>query len=92
MINEEKMTFTIPNEQGIPTEYTILFSFISSQTNKHYMVYTDNTLDTDGSLKVQSCIIHEATDTIEPVTTDAEMQLIQEKLIEYQKELAKMNY
>ena len=91
MINEEKMTFTIPNEQGIQTEYTILFSFISGKTNKHYMVYTDNSLDSDGSLKVQSCIIHEATDTIEPVTTDEEMQLIQEKLVEYQKELVRLN-
>ena len=55
------------------------------------MVYTDNSLDVDGSLKVQSCIIHEATDSIEPVTTDEEMQLIQEKLREYQKELVRLN-
>ncbi len=90
MINEETMTFTIPNEQGIQTEYTILFSFISSKTNKHYLVYTDNTLDEEGNLKVLSSILNEETETISPVTTDEEMKLIEEKLVEYQKELSKI--
>jgi uncharacterized protein YrzB (UPF0473 family) len=90
MINEETMTFTIPNEQGIQTEYTILFSFVSSKTNKHYLVYTDNSLDDEGNLKVLSSIINEETDSITPVTTDEEYKLIEEKLVEYQKELAKL--
>ena len=91
MINEETMTFTIPNEQGVQTEYTILFSFISSKTNKHYLVYTDNTLDEEGNTKIYSSIINEETETISPVTTDEEWQLIDEKLVEYQKELAKLD-
>lgn len=90
MINEEKMTFTIPNEKGIETEYIILFSFISSKTDKHYLVYTDNTLTEDGSLKVLTSVINENDDTITPVTSDYEMSLVEEKLIEYQKELKKL--
>lgn len=90
MINEETMTFTIPNENGIQTEYTILFSFISSKTNKHYLAYTDNTLNEDGSLKVLASILNEETDTITPIVTDEEMRLVEEKLVEYQKELRKL--
>lgn len=90
MINEEKMTFTIPDEKGVETEYIILFSFISSKTDKHYLVYTDNTLTEDGSLKVLTSIIDEENDTISPVTSDEEMLLVEEKLIEYQKELQKI--
>lgn len=90
MINEETMTFKIPNEKGIETEYTILFSFISSKTNKHYLVYTDNSLTEDGSLNVLTSILNEETETITPVTSDEEMQLVEEKLVEYQNELRKL--
>ena len=90
MLNEETMTFTIPNEYGIETEYTILFSFISNKTNKHYLVYTDNTLDEDGCLKVLASELNEETETITPIETDEEFELVEEKLVAYQKELAKL--
>ncbi len=91
MINEETMTFTIPNEQGVQTEYTILFSFISSKTNKHYLVYTDNSLDEEGNTRILSSIINEENDTISPVTTEEEMKLIEAKLVEYQEALSKID-
>ena len=85
------MTFTIPNEQGVQTEYTILFSFISSKTNKHYLVYTDNSLDEEGNTRILSSIINEENDTISPVTTEEEMKLIEAKLVEYQEALSKID-
>lgn len=91
MINEETMTFELINEQGIKTEYTILFSFISDKTNKHYLVYTDNELDNDGNLRIMASIINEETEEITPIVSDEEMEIVEEKLLVYKNELAKVS-
>ncbi len=44
--------FTMKNANGLEVECEILFTFDSEQTKKSYLIYTDNTKDEMGSLKV----------------------------------------
>ncbi len=44
--------FTIKDENGIEKECEVLFTFDSKETNKSYIVYTDQSKSKDGSLKV----------------------------------------
>lgn len=48
--------FTIKNANGVEVECEVLFTFDSDQTKKSYLVYTDNTKDESGSLKVYANI------------------------------------
>ena len=40
----------IMNEDGVDKEYETLFTFINRENNKNYVIYTDNTVDSDGKL------------------------------------------
>lgn len=44
--------FTMKLSNGAEVECTILFTFDSEQTKKSYLIYTDNTKDESGALKV----------------------------------------
>ena len=44
--------FVLESEDGKEMEYQKLFAFESSETNKNYIVYTDNTHDESGALRV----------------------------------------
>ena len=56
MKEEKKGVFTIINDRGEEVECEILFTFDSDETKKSYIVYTDNTLDENGSTKVYASI------------------------------------
>ena len=56
MKEEKKGVFTIINDKGEEVECEILFTFDSDETKKSYIVYTDNTLDENGSTKVYASI------------------------------------
>lgn len=56
MSEEKKGVFTIVNEEGKEVECEILFTFDSDETKKSYIVYTDNTLDEEGSTKVYASV------------------------------------
>ncbi len=49
---DEDMTFTVYNADGEEVECEILFTFEDESTGKNYVVFTDNTLDEDGSTQV----------------------------------------
>ena len=55
---EEKNTFTIINDEGKEVKYDVLFTFQSEETNKDYIVYTDNSKDEDGNVQVYASIYH----------------------------------
>ncbi len=42
----------IKNQENKEIECDILFTFESDETNKNYIVFTDNTFDENGNLKV----------------------------------------
>ena len=44
--------FTIKNDEGKEVECEVLFTFDSEETKKSYIVFTDNTIDEAGNVKV----------------------------------------
>ena len=85
---DEKMTFKVKNDEGIEVEYEVLFTFDSEETNKSYMVYTDNTKDENGNIKVYASIYTPKAETTElaPIETDKEWKIIETILSELQNE------
>ena len=51
--------FTVTDSKGKETEYEILFTFESEDTNKKYIVYTENEKDKDGMIKTYASIYEE---------------------------------
>lgn len=47
------------NEKGKEVEYEVLFTFESDETNRNYIVYTDNKSDKKGNTKVYASIYEE---------------------------------
>lgn len=73
-----KNVINIIDENGKETEYEILLDFILRKNNKHYLVYTDNTINSDGSLNVYASVY--INDNLEMVSTDEEWVEIEKRL------------
>ena len=76
---EEKITFKLFDDEGKEVEYEVLFTFESNETNKNYVVYTDNEIDEDGNTKVYASIFNpeEENPVLLPIETDEEWKLIE---------------
>ena len=48
----KKNSFTLIDEEGKEVVYDVLFTFESEETNKNYIVYTDQTKDENGNIQV----------------------------------------
>ena len=85
---EEKMTFTVMNDEGKEVECEVLFTFESDETKKNYIVYTDNTVDEEGNTKVYASIYNPDEDETKllPIETDKEWKIIETILDELQNE------
>lgn len=83
---EEKMTFKVTNEEGKEVEYEVLFTFDSDETNKSYMVYTDDSKDENGNTRVfASAYVQKDEETeLLPIETDKEWKIIETILKELQ--------
>lgn len=90
---EEKNTFTIINDEGKEITCEILFTFDSEETNRSYMVYTDNTTDEAGNIKVYASIYFPNSDKTEllPIETEREWKIIETILESIQEENNKDN-
>lgn len=55
-MRDEKMNFTVIDDNGKEIECEVLFTFESDETNKNYIVYTDNTVDEEGNTKVYASV------------------------------------
>ena len=75
--------FTVTDKNGKETEYEILFTFESEDTNKNYIVYTSNELDSDDMIKTYASIYEEKDGNLKltPIEDDKEWNLV-EKLID----------
>ena len=85
---DEKMTFKVTDENGKEVEFEVLFTFESDETKKNYMVYTDNTTDEEGNVKVYAAIYKpdgEPT-VLEPIETEKEWKIIETILNEIQEQ------
>jgi uncharacterized protein YrzB (UPF0473 family) len=92
-MKEEKITFKLTDENGVDTEYEVLLTFESNETNKNYMLYTDNTIDDEGNVKVYASIYEPKEDgtidentTLKPIESDNEWKIIETILDELQKD------
>ena len=89
-MEEKKNKFIVINDEGKEIECEVLFTFESEETNKNYIVYTDNTVDEIGNIKVYASIFDPNSDTtkLDPIETDKEWNMI-ESILETLQEEAK---
>lgn len=79
MIMNKENTFKVIDKEGKEIEFEILFTFESDETNKNYMVYTDNTKDENGNTKVYASVFKPDAEPLEllPVETEREWKIIE---------------
>lgn len=89
-MEEKKNTFIVINDEGKEIECEVLFTFESEETNKNYIVYTDNTVDEIGNIKVYASIFDPESETtkLDPIETEKEWNMI-ENILETLQEEAK---
>lgn len=88
---EEKNTFTVMNDKGEEVTCEVLFTFESEETKKNYIVYTDNTTDDEGNVKVYASVFDPEAENTElmPIETDREWKIIETILDSIQEENSK---
>ena len=80
---EDTPAATMPDqidEEGKEVVYDVLFTFDSEETNKSYIVYTDNSTDEEGNIQVYASTYQkgEGTSTkLDPIETDKEWKIIE---------------
>lgn len=76
---EEKNTFKVKNEKGEEVTCEVLFTFDSEETKKSYIVYTDNTTDKDGNVRVYASIYKPDSETKEllPIESEREWKIVE---------------
>ena len=87
---EDKNTFTVINSEGREVVCDVLFTFDSDETNKSYIVYTDNTKDQNGNTQVYASIYDpKQQDNMEllPIETEKEWKVIETILESLQEEI-----
>ncbi len=90
---EQKNQFTLIDENGKQIVYDVLFTFDSDETNKSYIVYTDNSQDEEGNIQVYASIYYPGSETskLDPIETDKEWKVIETILSTIQEEVKKQD-
>ena len=75
----EKNTFKIIDENGKEVTCEVLFTFDSEETKKNYIVYTDNTTDDEGNIRVYASTFDPNSETTElkPIESEREWKIIE---------------
>ena len=83
--------FSIRDEAGNVIECEVLFTFSSPETNKDYIVYTDNTKDENGNVEVYASIYdpNDPHSKLEAIETEKEWKVIETILETLQEEVKK---
>ncbi len=86
MISNEQMTFKIKGENGQDIECEVLCTFESDETKQEYMIYTDNSVDADGNVKIYASVYKsdEEPMTLKPIETEKEWKMVETILEEIQ--------
>ena len=87
----EKQKFIVLDEKGKEIECEPLFTFESEETKKQYVVYTDNSRDNNGNVRVFASI-YEVTDKgnkLLPIKSEKEWKVIETILQSIQEETKK---
>ncbi len=87
---KEKNTIKLTNEKGEEVVCDILFTFDSEETKKSYIVYTDNTKDEQGKVRVYASIYNpdDPKTKLEDIKTDKEWKVIDTILQTLQEEIS----
>ena len=83
--------FVLLDEKGQEKEYDVLLTFESEETNKNYIVYTDNSLDETGNVQVFASVYNPEDENtkLEPIETEKEWKVIETILDTLQEEVKK---
>ena len=84
----EKKNFIVKDENGKEIVCEPLFTFESEETKKNYIVYTDNSKDENGNIRIFASIykMTEKGNELEPIKTDKEWKVIETVLEAIQEE------
>ena len=90
---DEKKKFSVLDEHGKEIVCEPLFTFESEETKKQYVVYTDNSCDEEGNVRVFASIykMGENGGELLPIKTDKEWKVIETILESIQEESNKDN-
>ena len=85
---KEKQKFVVVDAKGNKVEYEPLFTFESEETKKQYVVYTDNTTDEKGNIKVFASIynVNDKGRELLPIKSEKEWKIIETILESIQEE------
>ncbi|MGM9834322.1 MAG: DUF1292 domain-containing protein [Bacilli bacterium] len=83
-----KGVFTIVNDKGKEVECEVLFTFDSDETKKSYIVYTDNSTDESGSVRVFASVFDPTgtNNALMPIETEKEWLVIENILASVQEQ------
>lgn len=87
----DKQKFFVLDENGKKIECEPLFTFESEETGKNYVVYTDNSLDKEGNVRVFASIynVNDNGGELLPIKSDKEWKIIETILETIQEESKK---
>lgn len=76
---ENNNKFMVLNKEGKKVECEVLFTFESEETNKNYIVYTDNTKDSKGNVRVFASTYDPNSENGEllPIETEKEWNIVE---------------
>ena len=86
---EEKNTIKVTNDKGETIVCDILFTFDSEETGKSYIVYTDNSKDENGKVRVYASIYDpkNPNSKLEEIKTEKEWKVIETILSSIEEEI-----
>lgn len=75
----ENKIFTAINDEGNKVSCDIIFTFDLDETKKSYIIYTDNTKDEEGKLKLYASTYNPNIKNIElkPIESESEWEIIE---------------
>ena len=87
----QQNSFKVINDEGKEIVCDVLFTFDSEETNKSYIVYTDNSTDEEGNVQVFASIYDPKQENprLDPIETDQEWKIIETILNTLQEEIKK---
>ena len=87
----QQNSFKVINDEGKEIVCDVLFTFDSEETNKSYIVYTDNSTDEEGNGQVFASIYDPKQENprLDPIETDQEWKIIETILNTLQEEIKK---
>lgn len=85
---DKENKFKVIDKDGKEIEFEVLFTFESDETKKNYMVYTDNSTDEEGNVRVYASVFKPDAELLEllPVETEREWKIIETILDSIQEE------